>query len=59
MNGVTTIVLKEIIKGVEKRREDLERATDLRSITVTVSMKPGTVPSRVRRTTTLVECGDP
>lgn len=57
MNGATTAVLTEIIKHVEKRRDDLERAGDLRSITVTVTFKTGVVPPVVRWTTTNIECG--
>lgn len=58
MNGVTTLILKEMIKRVESCRSELERAPDLRGVTVTVTLKQGIVPAKVRRTTCTVERGD-
>ncbi len=57
MNGVTTVVLKAMISAVEKRRAELETASDVREVVVTVTMKTGAPGPHVRFTTTSVECG--
>ena len=55
--NTTTLVLKEIITKVEKRRDEIDRSTDLRAVVVTVRMKPNQFPPQIQFSTTIVEKG--
>lgn len=57
--NTTTLILQDVIKKIENRREELDRSSDLRTVVVTVRMKTGTVPMQIRATTCSVEKGDP
>lgn len=57
--NTTTLILQDVIKKIENRREELDRSSDLRAVVITVRMKAGTVPMQIRATTCSVEKGDP
>ena len=55
--NTTTLILRDVIEQIEKRREELDRARDLRSVVITVRMKTGITPPQIQFSTSTVELG--
>lgn len=55
--NTTTLILRDVIQQIEKRRYELDSAHDLRSIVITVRMKTGITPPQIQYSTTSVELG--